>query len=214
MINEKERKFLVSPSIVTTGILRDVDYRLVEQGYFTKKGPAVRICVSSRPYLTPLHDVSKFCIKGPSTMDGKYLSRPEFEYTIPSEEGRKMLALAPTYLRKYRWELPEGWEIDMVELPIGAGGDNSPESVLAVWIAEFELDGKRVFPETLPSWIVKEVTDDDSYSMRNLAWVYGCKENAGVVGTGGTFSGSHGIVATASRPMPMQTPIPSAGVDR
>lgn len=172
MINEKERKFLVSPSIVTLGVLKDVDYRLVEQGYFTKDGPAVRICVSSRPYLTPLQDVAKYCVKGLSVMENGYLVRPEFECFVPAEAGRQMLDLAPTYLRKYCWELPEGWEVDMVELNARNGG------VAALWVAEFELDGKKVFPDTLPSWIIKEVTGDEQYSMREIAWRWGRKENA------------------------------------
>lgn len=171
MTDEKERRFLVKPSIATTNILTGVDYRMVEQGYFTETGPAVRICVSSRPYMTPLQDIAKFCVKGPSTLVDKFLVRPEFEYLVPADEGRKMLALAPTYLRKYRWELSAGWEIDMVELNTAAG------ATTALWVAEFELNGKRVFPETLPDWIDREVTDDDQYAMRNLAWRYGKKYN-------------------------------------
>lgn len=176
MINEKERKFLVSPSIVPAGILKGVDYRLIEQGYFTQEGPAIRISVASRPYLTPLQDVAKICIKGLSVIEDKYSVRPEFEYTIPSEDGRKLLTLSPTYLRKYRWDLPNGWEVDMVELPQYDGG------VRSLWVAEFELDGKKVFPEQLPSWIIKEVTEDNSYSMRVLAWTYGKKLNNNGVG--------------------------------
>lgn len=191
MINESERKFLVSPSIVTSGVLNGLDYRLVEQGYFTKEGPAVRICVSSRPYLTSLHDVAKFCVKGPSTLENGYLVRPEFEYQVPADEGRRMLALAPTYLRKHRWELPAGWEIDMVELHSQNGG------LVSLWVAEFELDGKRVFPETLPSWVIKEVTQDDQYSMRNLAWRWGRKDKM-----------------DQGRPLPIPTPMPTAGEDR
>lgn len=169
MINEKERKFLVVPSTSFYDLLKSIDYKLVEQGYFTEGGAAVRVSVTSRPYMSPMHDVGKFCAKGPSVLEDGFSVRKEYEFTIPAPDARGMLDIAPTYISKYYWELKDGWEISIVQLKQHNG------LIYPLVIAEFELDGKRVFPETLPDWIFKEVTEDEQYSMRALAWKYGKK---------------------------------------
>src|SRR5579863_8090256 len=111
---ECERKFLVSGLLVS--FLKDKKPRFIETGYFTNDLIAIRISLRDDGVTKPF---SKICIKGPGTRE-----RMEFEYTIPLDDAKALLQLAPTYLKKFRYD-HEGWEID-----------HFPD--IGLWMAEWE----------------------------------------------------------------------------
>ena len=91
------------------------------------------------------------------TVKGKNegISRLEFEYEIPVSDAEKMLLLCDSgKVEKTRYEIPYMgfvWEVDEFE------GEN--EGLL---LAEVEMKSIDENPE-LPSWILKEVSDDKRY---------------------------------------------------
>jgi len=139
MAIEIERKFLV-----TGDDWRDSPAVYYSQGYLSRaKERTVRVRIAGdRAFLT---------VKGVSTG----ASRVEFEYAIPLEDGREMLALCEQPLiEKYRRKLPYAgyvWEVDEFL------GDN-----LGLVIAEIELPSENAQFEK-PSWIGEEVTSDPRY---------------------------------------------------
>ncbi len=86
---------------------------------------------------------------------GLVASRPEYEYAIPVDEARELLALAEgPLIDKTRHFIPAGdltWEIDEFH------GDNS-----GLVVAELELDNEQqAFPR--PPWLGTEVTELHRY---------------------------------------------------
>ncbi len=145
---EIERKFLV----------RSDDWRpsagpgqLIRQGYLSSEGKAT---VRVRSF-----DDEHAVI----TLRGKLsgITRSEFEYPIPIEDARELLAIAqPQVLEKKRYDVPYGgltWEVDVFE------GRH-----LGLIIAEIELAGADQEID-LPSWIGEEVSHDDRYYNADLA---------------------------------------------
>jgi adenylate cyclase len=88
-------------------------------------------------------------------------SRDEFEYPIPAEDARHMLAhLCKDAVVKVRFVVPhEGhdWEVDVF------GGENE-----GLVVAEIELDDEAE-PFALPAWVGAEVTGDERYYNAILA---------------------------------------------
>jgi adenylate cyclase len=87
--------------------------------------------------------------------ESKGISRKEFEYKIPVEEGNELLDIfAESEIEKIRFRIQhEGhlWEVDQFL------GDN--EGLL---MAEIELKSEtETF--TLPDWVTNEVSDDNRY---------------------------------------------------
>ena len=143
---EIEKKFLIDISKLPT--LKN-GYQ-IKQGYIkTVDHTTVRVRIrDKKAFLT---------IKGKSIG----ASRLEFEYSIPLQDANDMLNnLCQTsfidktrYLVKYEGHV---WEIDIFE------GKNK-----GLVVAEIELESEaEAF--TLPSWIIKEVTDDNRYFNSNL----------------------------------------------
>ena len=142
MCVEIEHKFLVSRE-VPFAEARQVIH--ISQGYLSHgEGITVRVRKSDdRGFLT---------IKGASTPDG--LSRPEFEYEIPSRDADALLALCHSHIIKKRHLIEyQGytWEVDIFE------GDNA-----GLILAEIELSQVDELPP-LPSWMGQEVTGDPRY---------------------------------------------------
>jgi adenylate cyclase len=81
-------------------------------------------------------------------------SRQEYEYAIPVDEARELLALAPALIDKTRHYVPFGgfeWEVDEFH------GESS-----GLVVAELELDSEgQEFP--LPDWAGTEVTHLERY---------------------------------------------------
>lgn len=144
MSTEIERKFLV----------RGTDWRQgapvrLRQGYLNRdKERTVRVRIAgSRAYLT---------IKGLT----RGVSRPEFEYEIPLQDGEALLTLCDGVpLEKDRYTLQHAgatWEVDEF---LGANA--------GLVIAEIELNDERQEFER-PGWLSTEVTDDPRYFNSSL----------------------------------------------
>ena len=116
------------------------------QGYIcSERGRTVRIRIRD--------DHSYVTIKGPSVDGG--LARSEFEYEIPLEDAKQLIKLCePGLIDKVRWLVKSGdhtFEVDEFF------GDNE-----GLVMAEIELRSPDE-PFERPSWLGKEVTDDDRY---------------------------------------------------
>lgn len=155
MAIERERKFLLIRENLPRSLGRG---KIIQTGYFTKDSVAIRVSIKN---LGGEDEKSKICFKSPGTEE-----RQEFEYTIPTEDAKALLVLAPTFLSKTRWDR-EGWEIDRFDLPTDT----------ELWVAEWEeREGKGPIPNPLPDWIGQEVTEQpELYSNQALAWKYGRK---------------------------------------
>ena len=145
---EIERKFLVDHARWQelprpAGIM----YR---QGYLNDTpGKTIRVRLAGdKAYLT---------IKGPTVK----ASRSEFEYEIPQEDAKEMMALfTPVQVEKVRYRIlfnQKTWEVDVF------GGENE-----GLILAEIELSQADESFE-LPSWAGLEVTDDARYYNSALA---------------------------------------------
>jgi adenylate cyclase len=97
------------------------------------------------------------------TLKGKTvgISRAEYEYEIPIEEGRELLELArPEVLEKRRYLVKHDglqWEVDVFE------GRHA-----GLVLAEVELESVDQ-PVDLPDWVGEEVSEDGRYFNASLA---------------------------------------------
>lgn len=91
------------------------------------------------------------------TIKGKtdHISRTEFEYEIPLEEGKAIIdQFGDKVLHKTRYKIRQGkhiWEVDVFH------ADND-----GLIVAEIELEAENEAFEK-PAWIGKEVSDDPRY---------------------------------------------------
>lgn len=145
MAIEIERKFLV-----TGDAWRSAEPVYFSQGYLNRdKARTVRVRIAGeRAFLT---------IKGLT----QGVSRAEFEYAIPVEDARQLLALCEQPLiEKHRRKIPFAgfvWEVDEFL------GDN-----LGLVVAEIELPSEdSEFAK--PDWVGQEVTHDQRYFNSNLS---------------------------------------------
>ncbi len=145
---EIERKFLVLDESWRGQVTRSSAMR---QGYLSTNAKAtvrVRIVDDMRAFLT---------IKGKT----EGISRAEFEYEVPLDEGRAMLQMArPNVVEKRRHIVPHGgldWEVDVFE---GAHG--------GLVVAEVELTSVDQAVD-LPAWAGQEVSHDDRYANASLS---------------------------------------------
>jgi adenylate cyclase len=148
MAQEIERKFLVASDSWKQGITSS---KLLRQGYLSSNAKAtvrVRTRDDSEAVVT---------IKGAA----RGISRAEYEYAVPIEDAREMLAMAePHVLQKRRHIVPFAgltWEIDVFD------GRHA-----GLVIAEVELDYEGQHVE-LPDWLGAEVTHDDRYFNASLS---------------------------------------------
>ncbi len=148
MATEIERKFLVIGEGWRPLVIRRI---FIRQGYLSSNAKAT-VRVRSRDDLEAV-----ITLKG--AVSG--MSRAEYEYEIPIEDGRELLALAePHVLEKHRHLVPFGgltWEVDEF------GGRHD-----GLVMAEVELSHENQHVQ-LPEWIGQEVTDDDRYYNASLS---------------------------------------------
>lgn len=144
MGTETERKFLVKDN----SWMKDVANKtLFVQAYLSKDPErTVRVRIAG--------DEAFITIKGKPPAD-KPLDTPEFEYSIPLNDAKKLLQLClPGEISKIRHEIPQGehvWEIDVFQ------GTNE-----GLVVAEIELDdADEDFAH--PAWLGEEVTFDMRY---------------------------------------------------
>ena len=145
---EIERKFLIRGDAWREGVTR---VSALRQGYLSTSAKAtvrIRIVDDARAFLT---------LKGPTTG----ISRAEFEYEVPLEEGRAMLEMArPHVVEKRRHLVPHGgliWEVDVFE------GNHA-----GLVMAEVELENAEQ-AVVLPDWAGQEVSHDDRYANASLS---------------------------------------------
>ncbi len=148
MAIEIERKFLVDKE-KWQQLEKPVPMHL-RQGYiFSDENKTIRIRVAD--------DQAFITIKGSTTG----MSRSEFEYTIPANEGVQLLdSFAVSELEKYRYNITFAgklWEVDVFL------GDNQ-----GLLVAEIELDSEDEEFE-LPLWVTTEVTGDKRYYNSKLS---------------------------------------------
>lgn len=148
MGREIERKFLVVSDAWQAAATSSL---LLRQGYLSSNAKAtvrVRSKDNGRAVLT---------LKGAA----EGISRAEYEYEIPIEDARELLAMAqPHVIEKRRYLVPHGglvWEVDVFL------GRHS-----GLVIAEVELDSEDQ-AIALPDWIGAEVTHDDRYNNASLS---------------------------------------------
>ena len=148
---EIERKFLVAGEAWRAQARGPGEAML--QGYLATGGaaaPGVRVRLAgARAWLT---------VKGPGG-----LVRAEFEYPVPVEDARAMLALCIVpVIEKTRFEAPHAghlWTVDVFHAPARLAG---------LVLAEVEMDSADDSPP-LPEWLGAEVTGDARYSNAALA---------------------------------------------
>ena len=146
MPTEIERKFLVKSDAWKDGP-PGVEIR---QGYLANdKERSVRVRLAG--------DKAFITVKGA----GEGITRSEFEYPVPLEDAREMLALClPSLIEKTRHERRHAghlWEVDEFQ------GDND-----GLVVAEIELDAEdRDFEK--PEWAGEELSDDPRYLNACLA---------------------------------------------
>lgn len=148
---EIERKFLVTGDAWRAEVIRSVEMR---QGYLTREGQAsVRVRLEG--------EEAKLNIK--AAVVGA--ARAEYEYDIPPEECREILAtLCVGRVEKTRHYLPARgapagavWEVDEFF------GDNA-----GLVVAEIELPSADAAFEK-PAWLGRELTEDRRYYNHHLA---------------------------------------------
>ena len=145
---ETERKFLVINDEYQAQAVRS--YR-IRQGYLAHdEGRTVRVRIRD--------DKGFITIKGPSIIPG---SRPEWEKEITLQEAEDLFPLCkPGSVDKTRWIVPAGeryFEVDEFH------GENE-----GLVMAEIELESPDE-PFARPSWLGREVTDDERYYNGYLA---------------------------------------------
>ncbi|WP_300461577.1 CYTH domain-containing protein [Desulfobacula sp.] len=146
MAIETEKKFLLAyrpTALMNCGTL-------IRQGYMVnEKNRVVRVRLSG--------DAAFLTIKGP-TRNG---ARKEYEYPVPWQDAREMLALfcQPPFIEKTRYPIEfHGFEWVIDEF----SGENQ-----GLVVAEIELESIDQ-PFEKPDWISKEVTHDPRYFNSNL----------------------------------------------
>ncbi|MFD2646451.1 CYTH domain-containing protein [Devosia albogilva] len=148
MAREIERKFLLTSEVWRPLVTQTISIR---QGYLSANAKAtvrVRLLGSDRAVLT---------LKGAS----QGISRAEFEYPIPFADALELYAMAePHTISKQRHLVPFGgltWEVDVF--------DGRHQGLV---VAEVELEhADQQVP--LPSWVGREVSDDDRYFNASLS---------------------------------------------
>jgi CYTH domain-containing protein len=163
---ETERKFLVLNDDYQAQAVKS--YR-IRQGYLAHdSGRTVRVRIrDDKGFLT---------IKGPSIIPG---SRPEWEKEISLQEAEDLFALCkPGSVDKTRWIVPAGHAGGSTGSPTVMADPDRPSRFFEVdefhgendglVMAEIEL-GSPDEPFENPSWLGKEVTDDERYYNGYLA---------------------------------------------
>ena len=147
MATEIERKFLVNEALDLSGF----PGRSLIQGYLCYGPPtSIRIRIDG--------DGAILNIKQSVTT----ISRAEFEYPVPFDDGMAMLALVPekAIIEKTRHEVPwDGlvWEVDVF---VGANA--------GLVVAEVELESVDQAID-FPPWVGEEVSGDPRYLNSHLA---------------------------------------------
>ncbi|KGF68468.1 adenylate cyclase [Hoeflea sp. BAL378] len=156
MAREIERKFIVDSDAWRAGVETS---RAIVQAYLAIDGDTsvrVRISCDAEARLAVKFGVSD-------------MTRDEFEYPVPLEDARQMVAANPARrIEKTRHILRSGgylWEVDVFE-----------GRLAGLVIAEVEMGSEDETP-ALPAWLGREVTGEAAWSNAMLA-THGWPEGA------------------------------------
>lgn len=151
MTTEIERKYLAIPSGKLHHILETTTGCTYHQAYLCLDPErTIRVRIDETQHLAWM------TIKGM----GNGLSRPEFEYTIPVEDARRMMEMAVSSLSKTRYRYPfQGF---VFEIDVFHGKHDG------LILVEVELENEEQQPE-LPEWVGTEVTYITRYSNAALS---------------------------------------------
>lgn len=118
----------------------------IDQGYLSSEEPTVRVRTKGEHAFLTL----KFMDENPA--DGEAIRHAEFEYEIPMEDARELLARAKARLTKTRHVFANGVELDVFH-----------GQLTGFIMAEFESpDGAQ--PPAIAGITWREVTNDRRYS--------------------------------------------------
>jgi CYTH domain-containing protein len=143
---EIERKYLIKDVQALQKEAEHGWHVLIEQGYLNlDKERCVRIRISTPRDMAPNESPEAFItVKGKA----KGITRKEFEYSIPAEDAREMLAMCDgRVITKVRVEIGS-WKVDFFS-----------EDYLGLLVAEIELKSEDEVVE-LPEWIGEEVSSE------------------------------------------------------
>lgn len=153
MAHEIERKFLVLPNWEAhlASYEHIVDTRSIRQGYLVNTPELtirIRLVSSQQALIT---------VKGPTTG----ITRSEYEYEIPYDDGIDLMNFCTRAVAKTRHEVYDNqhnitWEVDVFY------GLNE-----GLIIAEIELASEHQ-EVPLPSWVTVEVSNDSRYTNAQL----------------------------------------------
>lgn len=155
MALEIEWKFVVT----RLPALPAAESETIDQGYFSGGVgvPAVRVRLKERSGARKGSLDVKAEVPG-SRREGAPQTCREFVYAIPAADAEELLPLAPWRIRKRRWTLPSGLELDVFE---------GPHAGLVV--AELEVAEGTPAPPPPPGWEWRDVSADPRYVNRVLA---------------------------------------------
>lgn len=156
---EIERKFLLSPHTTLADFTRGYEDTAEHylQGYLDKGTVRIRIVNNNKEGESAAAAV--LTIKGPASKGG--LSRSEFEYSVPYEEGVQIFDLCSTSIEKTRYFVPGPLGLTF-EVDVFAG------PLRGLVVVEVEIPSEDFFfPK--PSSLGKEVTGDKRYTNASLA---------------------------------------------
>ncbi len=148
MAAEIEWKFLVTQ----LPELPDCPYCEIEQAYFTTDDPEIRVrCKGNRGFIS-------FKIAADGQTGGARI-RSEYEYEIPADEARALIGHSRLVVRKRRYDLPDGIELDVYS---GA--------LSGLITAEYEVDSASApAPAPPDGWRWTDVSQDKRFANRCLA---------------------------------------------
>lgn len=149
MAFEIERKYRVEPSAIE-GVIKGLTGDKLAQGYINESGMTTRVRLVGE-------DKALLTLK--TRADG--ISRREFEYEIPYEDGEFLMKECGTrVLYKTRYHVPVGnhvWDVDVYH---GA--------LTGLVTAEVELTDEAEAFE-MPDWVGEDVSEDGAYTNESMA---------------------------------------------
>lgn len=159
---EIERKWIVKPDLTweeICGVGKYIDITEIEQGYLTNTPLTTRVRIS-KSNLRTFGAEAYLTIKSPPLKDNPAACN-EWEYVIPVNDARDMLAVDGVYsLKKVRHRV----RVDELVFEI----DEYQGALDGLWTLEVEFPSFDTCIK-LPEWVVKEVTGQREWSNESLA---------------------------------------------
>lgn len=165
---EIERKWIINADILRYLMKDDKfllsDYRIITQGYLSIE-PEIRI----RRDFYPNINITKYFL---SYKSSGTLSRDEYEVEINKDDymylygildARKNMESQLIYKEYYNYKMEELWGIEFEISNV----DNNELTYLEIEFKNEEAANNFKIPDALNEFIIKEVTNDASYKMKN-----------------------------------------------